>query len=305
MTYFKITFIYLNKSVWEVIFLYYIQEADKPSSILNKLFNILNIVKLQDNRIILPIGKKKMSDKKAEKLAKKVNHILTKMHCRKIVLSKKLKKEEQFVNELYSYNYNIVDGKWLFELLSEKVLDYIVNKKKLEKQEIQLSILVNDLSEVMLQTIKKLLQQYKKINIVTNHITKFKKVEDKMLEEQGIMIVVNNNKRRSLAKSQLILNVDFPSELINNYNIYEEAIIVNIRNNVKIKRKRFNGININNYEIKFEKMEQDNYNEIEKFSKKDLYEAQINQKQPFENMIRQIQKDKVEIEELIANNIKI
>ncbi len=305
MTYFKITFIYLNKSVWEVIFLYYIQEADKPSSILNKLFNIFNIVKLQDNRIILPIGKKKMSDKKAEKLAKKVNHILTKMHCRKIVLSKKLKKEEQFVNELYSYNYNIVDGKWLFELLSEKVLDYIVNKKKLEKQEIQLSILVNDLSEVMLQTIKKLLQQYKKINIVTNHITKFKKVEDKMLEEQGIMIVVNNNKRRSLAKSQLILNVDFPSELINNYNIYEEAIIVNIRNNVKIKRKRFNGININNYEIKFEKMEQDNYNEIEKFSKKDLYEAQINQKQPFENMIRQIQKDKVEIEELIANNIKI
>ncbi len=295
--------------------MYYIQEADKPNFILNILFNIFNIVKLQNNSIILPIDKKEMSEKKAEKLAKKVNHILTKMHCRKIVLSKKLKNEEQFVNELYSYNCNIVDGKWLFELLSEKILDYIVNKKKLEKQEIQLSILVNDLSEVMLQTIKRLLQQYKKINIVTNHITKFKKIEDKMLEEQGIMIVVNNNKRRSLAKSQLILNVDFPSELINNYNIYEEAIIINIRNNVKIKRKRFNGININNYEIKFEginqnsyffeQIEQDNYNRIEKFSKKDLYEAQINQKQPFENMIRQIQKDKVEIKELIANNIKI
>ena len=288
--------------------MYYIQETDKPSSIFNGLFNIFNVVKLQDDSIILPIGTKAMSDKMAEKLAKKVNYILKKMHCKKIVVSKKLKDEEQFINELYSYNYNIVDGRWLFELLSEKILDYIVDKKNLEKQEIQLSILVNDLSEVMLQTIKRLLQQYKKINIVTNHITKFKKIEEKMLEEQGIMIVVNNNKRRSLAKSQLILNVDFPSELINNYNIYEEAIIINIRDNVRIKRKRFNGININNYEITFKEIEQikqENYNKWEKFNKKDLYEAQINQKQPFENMIRQIERDKVEIKELIANNIKI
>lgn len=288
--------------------MYYIQETDKPSSIFNGLFNIFNIIKLQDDSIILPIGTKAMSDKMAEKLAKKVNYILKKMHCKKIVVSKKLKDEERFINELYSYNYNIVDGRWLFELLSEKILDYIVDKKNLEKQEIQLSILVNDLSEVMLQTIKRLLQQYKKINIVTNHITKFKKIEEKMLEEQGIMIVVNNNKRRSLAKSQLILNVDFPSELINNYNIYEEAIIINIRDNVKIKRKRFNGININNYEITFKEIEQikqENYNKWEKFNKKDLYEAQINQKQPFENMIRQIERDKVEIKELIASNIKI
>ena len=50
-------------------------------------------------------------------------------------------------------------------------------------------------------------------------------------------------------KSQIILNIDFPKELINKYNIQDEAIIVNVKGTVKINKKRFNGLNINDYEI--------------------------------------------------------
>ena len=52
-------------------------------------------------------------------------------------------------------------------------------------------------------------------------------------------------------KSQIILNIDFPKELINKYNINDDAIIVNVKGKIKINKKRYNGLNINNYEIDF------------------------------------------------------
>ena len=141
---------------------------------------------------------------------------------------------------LYSYGYEIVDGRWLFEALSYKVLDYIVNSKDLKKEEIEVSILVNNLTEYTLANIKKIAQEYKLLNIVTNHMEKFKKIEEKIYNENGLMITVTNNKKKSLKKSQIILNIDFPKELLNEYFIYEDAIIVNICGNMKITKKRFN-----------------------------------------------------------------
>ena len=169
--------------------MYYIQETDKP----NKLFEFFNIIKLQDDKIILPINNEIKDKKKSEKIAIKIKNILKKANCNKIVVSKKISKEEQIMNYLYTYNLNIVDGRWLYEVISDKVLDYVINKKDLRKEEIQLSILVNDLSDIMLDKIKVLADQYKKINIVTNHIEKFKRIEEGLLNENGVIITVTNN----------------------------------------------------------------------------------------------------------------
>ena len=73
------------------------------------------------------------------------------------------------------------------------------------------------------------------MNIVTNNIEKFKKLEDKIMEN-GIMITIGNNKKKSLMKSKIILNIDFPNELINKYMIKEDAIIINVPGKVKINR---------------------------------------------------------------------
>ena len=279
--------------------LYYIQETDKP----NFFLNLFNIVKLQNDNIILPIcGDSDITYKKALILAKKINYILNKTNCRTVLISKKMKQKQQFINFLYSYNLNIIDSKWLFEVLAEKSLNYIIDKKKIKKQEMHLSILVNDPSEITLETINKLVRQYKRVNIVTNHIEKFKKIEEKMLEEEGITLIVNNNKRKSLLKSELILNIDFPTELINQYRIYYEAIIINVKEKIKINKKRFNGININDYEIKFGNIEEIDYEKFEKFYKKDIYEAKTYKKQPYEDIIRKIKRDKVEIAQLKSEN---
>ena len=63
-----------------------------------------------------------------------------------------------------------------------------------------------------------------------------------------------------MAKADLILNIDFPKEIINQFVIYDEAKIVDFYGDVKIKKKRFNGKIINNYDFEI-----DNEDEVLKF----------------------------------------
>ncbi len=277
--------------------MYYIQETDKPQFI----FRIFNIIQLKDDKIILPIDENKITSRKAQKLAKKTKRILDKTISKKIVISEKIQEQEEYINLLHTYSLEITQGKWLFEVLSCKILDYILEKKKIKKEEAKISILINDLTENMLFNIRKIAKEYKRVNIITNHIEKFRKIEKQILEKDGIMITVGNNKKRGLSKSQIILNVDFPSELMNQYNIYENAIIVNIRGNVKIMQKRFNGISINDYEITFGRTEEFDYDKSTKYKACKIYEAQFNKRQPMQEVIKQIEKDRVKIVGLIGN----
>ena len=280
--------------------MYYIQETDKPSFLSKKL----NLIKINNNKIILPIeNDDKIKLKKAQKLARKTNEIIKKTNSNKVVVSKQIKKRKDYLNQLYTYNLEIVDGKWLFETMSFKVLEYILEKQNLNPNETIIAILINDLSDNMLENIKKIIHKYKKAKIVTNHIEKFKKIENQILEKEGIILNVSNNKRKSLSKAQVIINVDFTQELVNEYNVFDEAIIINLKTNVKINKKRFNGIIINDYEIMFEKIENIEFNNMEGlFSNKDLYEANIHKNQSFSNIESKLEKDNVRLEKLYSIN---
>ncbi len=275
--------------------MYYIQETDK----LNKIEKWFHIVKLENDHIILPIVKTSLDDKTAYKLAMKTKKILDKVNSKKLVLSKRIKQQENYVNYLYSYGYEIVDGKWLFQLLIFNVLEYMIKKLNIRKEDIRIGILVNDVSDLAIYVIKELVTKYKNVKIVTNHIHKFQNIEEKMIEEYGIFISVGNNKRKVLSKTNMILNLDFPTELINKYQIHNEATIINFRGNVKIKDKRFTGLNINDYEIHWKEKE----NEI--FYTKDMYEAIQHKNQPVEELLKKIKRDNIQIKELIAVNTVI
>lgn len=276
--------------------MYYIEEADKPK-ILDKLFGK---IKLQENKILLPNSVKNLNLKQSIRLAKKTNKILEKAQSNKIILSKKIQENTTYVNLLNSYNYYIVDGKILLEALLSNILDCVIVKKQIKKEETSLSILVNNLNEYVLENIKCLANEYKLINIVTNHLEKFKKVEEQIYNNYGLLITVTNNKKKSLSKSPIIVNIDFPTELINTYNIYTEAIILDIKGNVKIKTKRFNGIIINSYEIKTDAVVNNG-----KYLTKELYEAKLYPNMKFNEIKNRIIKDKVEIQALFGWNGEI
>ncbi len=279
--------------------MYYVQETDKP----NILLNLFNILQLDNDKIILPIKKKEILNfKKADKLAKKTSGILKKTGSKAVVLSKNIKLQKEYIKKLNEYGIEIIDGRWLFAVISSKVLEYVVKKKKLKKEETNVSILVNDNSkDYIIENIKDIIRTYKNVNIVTTHIEKFKKLEEDILEKEGIMITITNNKKKSLMKSNIILNLDFKEEEINKYNIPDEAIIINIKENVKIYKKRFNGLNINDYEIDFEEYEKFDYDKNNYYFQKDIYEAELYKKQPYEYIERKIKKDKVKIIKLVGN----
>ena len=269
--------------------MYYIKESDKPS----KFAEFFHIVKLENDAIILPITKTSLDEKTAYKLAIKTKTILDKTNSKKLVLSKQVKQQEAYVNYLYSYNYEIVDGRWLFQMLLFDVLEYVIKKLKIKQEEIKIGILVNDISELAIYAIKKLVTRYKYVKIVTNHIDRFKNIEEKISEEQGIFINVGNNKRKILSKTNIILNLDFPTELINRYAINNTATIINFKGNVKIKNKRFNGLNINDYEIDWKTNPL-----LDKFEAKDVYEAIQYKNRPIEETFKRMKRDNVTIQYL-------
>ena len=273
----------------------YIEKNDKP----NIIEKMLNLIKVQDSTIILPINEK-TKEKQIEKQAKKTIKVIGKIsNSKKIVLSKKMKKEEKYINYLNEYGIEIADGRWLFEILLTDIVNYIVEKQKIER--VNISVLINDLTDKEFENIKLLAQKYTTINIVTNHIEKFRKLEQQ-LQEKGIIATITNNKKKSLMKSQIIINIDFPKELINKYRINENAAIINVKRPIKITQKRFNGVTVNDYEIEYRN---DICNEkffVDKYNLKDLYEAEMYKRDSFTNLRKKIKNDKVLINKLYLNN---
>jgi len=209
---------------------------------------------------------------------------------------------------LYENNINVLDGKWLLNYLLIEVLEYITNlqKQNLENQEI--SITVNDLNEIAINNIYEIALKVKRLNIVTNDINKLKNIENKLYKEKGIMITVSNNKRKSLAKAKIIFNIDFPEEIINKYVINKNAILVNIENKIKVKSKSFNGINVNDFEIKIDDYIMTKFKEnnmYENFEKNILYESLLYDKKRYQTIRGKIIKDKIKINCLIGNKGKI
>lgn len=279
--------------IWEVITIetYYVEKMDKPS-IWCKLKT-----EADNCKIYAKIEKEKSIKKVVEKMKKK--------GIQRIVLDKELLDNKSFVNAVNSYQMQIFDGRWLIKYLSLEILDYVVSRASFTKEEIEIAITVNEITDLSIEIIKTIAKQYKKTTIVTNHISKLKKIEQEIYEKQGVLIVLTNNQKKSLTKAQIILNMDFNKEMLNKYKINESAIIINLEGDMKIEEKRFNGININDYEIEVGREEIIWRENMKKFRTKDLLESVIYMKDTYKNIRNKLNKNKVNIKELYGINGKI
>lgn len=271
---------------------YYIEKMDK---------HILPIYKVkieQDNcKIYLNLEKGKNIRKVINKL---INNEAT-----NVVLSKELSKNKDLINALNANNIKVFDGRWLEKYISFEILDYVIEQKVLKKQETEIAITTNEITDLSIEIIKVLAKQYKRVTVVTNYINKLRKIEKEIYEKNGILIVVSNNQRKSLLKPQIILNLDFNKEVFNRYKINENALIINLEGDMKILTKRFNGININDYEIEVGKEENIWRENMRNFKNKDLLEAVLYMKDTFQNIRSKIAQNKVSIKAVFGINGKI
>lgn len=270
----------------------YIEKMDKPKWAINK-------IKIEQDNCKICFNLEK------EKNLKKIINKLTKNKVTNVVLSKELCENQDLINAINASNINIFDGRWLEKYLCIQILDYITQQKNIKKEETEIAITVNQITDFSIEIIKNLAKQYKKLTAVTNHIEKLRKIEKDIYDKEGILIVVSNNQKKSLLKTQIILNIDFSKVVLNKYKINENAIIVNLEGDMKINEKRFNGINVNDYEIEVVREEIIWRENMKKFKNKDLLEAQLFMKDTFDNICKKIKRNKVLVKELYGLNGKI
>ena len=280
--------LFIIKSI-EVIAIktYYIENMDKHKIIGRK-------IQFENDNIKIYMDLEK--GKNTRKLVKR----LLLNETNNVVIDKELITCEKLINLLRANDIKIFDGKWLEKYLD--ILEYIINKKQIIKAETEIAITANEITDLLIEMIKILSKQYKKLTIVTNHIEKLRKIEKEIKEKEGILIILSNNKNKSLLKSQVIINMDFNQELINQYKIYEEAIIINTEEDIKIEAIRFNGIVINDYEIEIGRKEFIWREGIEKYRQRDLIEAELYVKDTYKNIRKKIQKNSIKIKELYGIN---
>lgn len=223
-------------------------------------------IKIIDDKIMLNYNFEKLKINKKIKIVQKLKTILNENNVKKIIISENLKKDKNLSNLLYSNGFSIIDGKGLQKKLINKILDKICKQNALKEQETKLSILLNGINTWGLNLIEDLSKKFKNLNVVTNNINCFKGVKDRIWEEYGIVVTLTNNKKKALSNSEIILNMDFPEELINKYILFDTSILINLEENVKVKKKRFCGKIINDYKICLKKD-----SDIYKALKSDVY----------------------------------
>lgn len=277
------------------------ETCDFVKRIVIKIKKIFNIVEFSEDNgkttITLPLFKSnKIRNKKIIKIAKRINKKLYDNNIENVVLSNYLEENEILKQKLYCQNINILDGRYLFYLLIPEIIEYILKRQKVKLQNGEVTLLINDFTQNNAKIITYIAQNVKRVNIVTNHSNKFKKIEDYLYNELGVILNITNNKSKSLSNANLIINIDFPEEIINKYEINSNAIIVNIFNEIKIRAKKFNGININYYKVCIPKEYQ-----IDGFQNNLVYESSI-YKYSYENARKDIIANKIRIKKLVGIN---
>lgn len=286
----------------------YIKATEKPKSFLKRIrycfdyyFNIIRTITIQSDRIYcLPIlYNKKIKKKKIKRLSYKIIKKLEKDESNIIVLSEYLSNVDYLKIFLCSKGINILDGRLLFKCLYNKIISYILDITNERIEDSQIWITINDYTELNKEIIMDIARKVKTLNIVTTNINKFRSIEKTLYNEYGILLNISNSKKTSLVKSRIILNFDFPEEIINRYVINRNAIVVNFLNKVQIYSKKFNGININYYNISMPK----EYI-LEGFSNQIVYESKICNFS-LDKTIKMFYKDDINIKYLIGNKGKI
>ena len=191
-------------------------------------------------------------NKKTNKIPINIKRLINYLYSNCIstaVLSEKLFEIEMIRNYFYANSITILDGKILFKHMANNLVSLIFEYLNKKMSNSECTICLNNMSNYSAKQIIELATKLKRLNIISNNQKQFEKIEEYLYNELGIMIKVSNNKNQDLLKSQVILNVDFSEELLNEYRLPNKCAIINVIYDVEIKKKQFSGININSFNV--------------------------------------------------------
>lgn len=232
-------------------------------------------------------------------IIKKLKNEKTKTQKVQIVLEDDLKEYIDYFSE-----FKILNGKDFMNNNVKAILEKILENTPMALQDV--FILTNKYNEQSIRMIKNIGQEFKSVNVISKEIEKYKTLED-ILESEIIVFSIANNKKKSLKKAKIIINMDFSNEQLQEYNICRSAIIVNLSKEKIKDLKSFEGIIVQNVEIELEDSEKKFFKEnniIEKFKKVELYESISTKKIQDVKRIKKIYGNNGEIDKKELINIR-
>lgn len=224
----------------------YVSFFEKVLNLLRKIFVKISIEKLsiekyQDTLIILipqynkyNLYIKKRIIKQINKLDENIPNII-------------FEKETQFLKKNLEINSEL-NAKYLMKNLIFCILEYIFNINKCNSYLENIYIFVNEYTKTNVTIIERLCKKFKTVNIITENLKCYKRLED-FFAQGNNLITVSNNKRKSARNAKYIINFDFSKEKLEQYTVGSNSVFINLTNEKKFGDKAFCGIIINDFEI--------------------------------------------------------
>lgn len=204
---------------------------------------------IADNNYIIAIH-----DKDKKSIQKRLVKKIYKLKIDAIVFSKEL--EGKFKDDICemlklddNINVKMINGKKLMEYMEFDIMKYILEKQKHSMKQEDIYIIFKRDNSLNLNFLARFIENFRMTNVVTNDIARLKNVQDNLLDNENILISVSNNKKKALRRAKYVLNVNLTTEELAKYNINRNAVIINIRENVKYSNPGFEGINVNYFDI--------------------------------------------------------
>ena len=88
--------------------------------------------------------------------------------------------ENDFLEEA---GLNILNGKWLYKYLILNYIRFIASQKERKLQDMEVSFLVNKITELDLENIEETAKMVKCVNVVTNSISRIKHLAERLYKE--------------------------------------------------------------------------------------------------------------------------
>lgn len=173
-----------------------------------------------------------------------------------LVLSDKLRQNEEFMESFYQSQketlkrkVHILDGKGLMPYLIKEIIEYLLQKqgKMIELEDLYL--LIKQDSSQYKENISFLSQYFKTITIVTPCLARYQKFANQLIEINNAMVVVTNNKKKSLRRAKWVVNFDMTQEEMKKYTIYRTATILSLTNEEIYTQPGFEGLIISKAEV--------------------------------------------------------
>lgn len=266
-----------------------IEKDNFIEKLLNKAFLNIDVINVDNDKNVIYINKKYI-DKKAYK---KINVFLDKKGYEKIdsVLVSKNICVNFDVECQYKPSDKLVMKAMIIDLLGG--LEVIL-RTDFRNEDVSITMCNIDNKDFFID----IANVFRSVNIVTTKLGSMRKFESS-IKNKNIITSVSNNRRKSLKRARILINIDFNNSMLNEFEINRNCIIINLnKNKIKLCNK-FQGCIIENINIDFD----NRFHQItkENFDVDYLYDSYLNHLK-YNEACQNIKYDKCKIINLQGNN---